>query len=162
MKNLKQKKGFLLAEETLKIILAIIAIGFLAYLLFSLYQANKGAEELDLAKESLNFLFQQINDKKTSVDIYNPDGWYINSWQNSYETGFLFWKSTASGKPLSCSNLGWNSCICICEENNPDSCDSDGTCLENTGNFVFDNVIVIKNPPVKLVIDYSNKKIFKE
>ncbi|KKK68866.1 hypothetical protein LCGC14_2939740, partial [marine sediment metagenome] len=32
-----KKKGFLLAEETLKMILAVIAIGFLAFFLTSLY-----------------------------------------------------------------------------------------------------------------------------
>ena len=35
------KKGFLLAEETLKIVLAVIAIGLLAFLLFSFIITGK-------------------------------------------------------------------------------------------------------------------------
>ena len=98
------KKGFLLAEETLKIILAVIAIGFLAYFLFSLYNTNKTAKELELAEESLDFLVQEINAQRAEVDIYNPNGWIISSW--------------SSGQlPQTCSNLGWNSCICICKNN---------------------------------------------
>ena len=47
IKKLKNKKGFLLAEETLKIILAVIAIGFLAYLLFSIYKSGSDSKNLE-------------------------------------------------------------------------------------------------------------------
>ena len=43
------KKGFLLAEETLKIILAVIAIGFLAYLLVSIYFNYRENKDLEMA-----------------------------------------------------------------------------------------------------------------
>jgi len=55
------KRGFLLGEETLKIIIAIIAISFLVYLLFSLYSANRTSKDLELAKSSLNHLIEEIN-----------------------------------------------------------------------------------------------------
>jgi hypothetical protein len=145
------KKGFLLAEETLKIILAVIAIGFLAYFLFSLYNANKTAKDLELAEDSLDFLFQEINVQRTGVDIYNPKGWIISSW--------------SSGQlPQSCPNLGWNSCICICK-NNPfrsselNECNIKGTCLENLQEFEIGPPIQIKDPPITLSIDHQNKII---
>jgi len=163
------KKGFLLAEETLKIILAVIAIGFLAYLLFSLYNANKTAKDLELAKESLDFLVQEINAQRAEVEIYNPKGWVILSWPNTYITGFrLFginiFVETKEGIPQSCLNLGWSSCICICKKATPDGCDSKGICLDNPQKFEIDSPIRIKDPPITLLIDYDNdnKKISKK
>ena len=143
------KKGFLLAEETLKIILAVIAIGFLAFLLFSLYNANKEGKDLELAKESLNHLIQEINAERTEVQIYNPKGWEIYSWPNN----------NIQAIPLSCSNLGWSNCICICSKSTLNRCDSKGTCLEGPLGFSFKDNIKIKDPPITLSIDYSNKII---
>ncbi|MBU2503437.1 MAG: hypothetical protein KJ879_00060 [Nanoarchaeota archaeon] len=102
---IKNKKGFLLAEETLKIIVAVIAIGFLAYLLFSIYGANQDAKNLELAKASLDSLETAINTQQTEVMIYNPKGWWIASWPYSDEGTTLM--------PNSCSNLGWENCLCI-------------------------------------------------
>ena len=147
------KKGFLLAEETLKIILAVIAIGFLAFLLFSLYNANKTAKDLELAEESLDFLVQEINAQRAEVEIYNPKGWIISSWP----LGQL---------PQSCSNLGWDNCMCICKNNilrssELNECNIAGACLENPQKFEIDSPIKIKDPPVTLQIDYDNKIISK-
>jgi hypothetical protein len=166
------KKGFLLAEETLKIILAVIAIGFLAFLLFSLYNANKTAKDLELAKESLDFLIQEINAQRAEAEIYNPKGWIILSWPYG-----------VSGEiPLSCSNLAWSNCICIADDISAVSrtmskipfiaserekllkkSDKKGTCLENPQKFEIDSPIKIKDPPITLLIDYDNdnKKISK-
>jgi len=155
------KKGFLLAEETLKIILAVIAISFLAYFLFSLYNTNKTAKDLELAKESLNHLIQEINAERTEVQIYNPKGWEIYSWPNTYARGILFWKTTEEGISQSCLNLGWSSCICICKKATPDKCDSKGICLDNPQGFSFEDSIKIKNPPITLLIDSQNKIITK-
>jgi hypothetical protein len=150
-----KKRGFLLAEETLKIILAVIAIGFLVYLLFSLYNANKASEELELAKASLNHLAEEINSEKAQVEIYNPEGWFIISWPSAGEI------------PLSCSNLGWQNCICICDEGHitkyfkseAESCDATGACLENAYKLDLTEKTKIKEPPITLDIDYENKEI---
>ncbi len=148
------KRGFLLAEETLKIILAVIAIGFLAYLLFSIYSARKEARDLELAKESLEYLVQEINLGATEVDIYNPANswWYLVSWPISGE------------KPLYCENIGWEKCLCICkfsvaQETTPSKfsslCDDVGVCMENSAyvNNDGDFYIQIKNPPLTLKIN---------
>ena len=74
------KKGFLLAEETLKIVIAVISIGLLAFLLFSLYNNGKNAKDLEFAKESIDFLVQGINAESTLIDVYNPKGWNIGTY----------------------------------------------------------------------------------
>lgn len=154
------KKGFLLGEETLKIMLAVICIGFLAFLLFSIYGARNDAVNLEFAKESLNFLSQEINAEKISVEIYNPKGWNIGVWPHDVETGLPMFKKTESQYPKFCSNLGWEECICICEENNDKSCNNNGICVNNEKNLkINEGNIEIKNPPITLNIDYLNNKI---
>ena len=155
------KKGFLLAEETLKIILAVIAIGFLAYLLFSIYNTNKDSTNLELARASMESLSRTLNEEKSSAEIYNPRKWIICSWPNVYLSGSLFSKKTEVGMPNFCSNLDWSSCLCICKKETPDSCDKDGICIENLKSLSLDNNIKIENPPVMLSIDYDNKKILR-
>lgn len=153
------KKAFLLGEETLKIIIAIIAISFLVYLLFSLYMVSKTSKDLEFAEASLNYLIEQINSLKEGeirdVGIYNPQKWVVSSWPDN---GLL---------PRECSNAEWENCICIC--NRPGgsvhtfiaACETKGTCLES--DFVVEgktwNGIEIEEPPLILTIDYENKII---
>ncbi len=163
IKKLKyEKRGFLLAEETLKIILAVIAIGFLAYLLFSIYKSNKDSKELEFAKESVDFLIQALNSGQKEVELFNPKGWIVYSWPNKYTKGIILFKEEKTGIPKSCENLGWRSCICICKDANPESCDSDGICRENKNNFLINAPIEIKNPPINLLINQENKEILKK
>jgi len=154
---MKGKKGFLLVSETLKIIIAVICIGFLIYFLVHLYSSNKESKGLEFAKESLRNLISEINAQSLEVSIYNPKDWIIVSWPNEFTTGALLWKKTEEGVPKSCSNLGWDNCICICPKNKPDKCDEKGTCMESE--FIIDDSIEIKNPPITLRIDYDNNKI---
>jgi len=154
------KKGFLLAEETLKIIIAVVCISFLAYLLFSVYMKNKTGEKLEFAKASLDYLVKEMSARNPEVVIYNPEGWSLSSWP--YE----------NQRPDSCINLGWEACICICEEpiinsnkNYLDNCNAESVCFNNPENFkvMFNgnsqNPIDIENPPIKLTIDYNSKII---
>lgn len=149
------KRGFLLGEETLKIIIAIIAISFLIYLLFSLYSANRTSKDLELAKSSLNHLIEEINAESNVTEIYNPKNWVVSSWPDN------------GNLPRECSNAGWDNCLCIC--NRPggsvrtflSACETKGTCLEN--DFVVEhagiNAIEIVKLPLILTIDYENKII---
>jgi hypothetical protein len=161
---MKNKKGFLLGEETLKIVIAVICLIFLVFLLAKLYYNYNKDEDLELAKASLEHLIDEINAGSESVEIYNPSsspyfpgGWILIS--------FPF---EDSGWPKSCSNSGWKNCLCICNEapnTIKDSgfavdCDNKGICLEN--DFIIQNKkIKIENPPLTLNIDYENKKITK-
>lgn len=145
------KKGFLLAEETLKLIIAVIAIGFLVYLLTSLYFSAKTSQKLEQAEETLQFIMSETNAGKTNVDIYNPKGWWLISWPGSIDA-----------LPKECSNLGLNSCICLCEKNNAKSCDENGICINNKGFLIEGDSIKIENPPITLNIKYETKKISLE
>ncbi|MBU2615761.1 MAG: hypothetical protein KKC19_01520 [Nanoarchaeota archaeon] len=157
------KRGFLLAEETLKMILALISIGILAFLLFSIYGSREDAKDLELATESLNYLVQEIEVGATQVEIYNPEGWWLISWP--YE----------EKRPEACSNLGWENCLCFIDKSydsfGPDgySEDSDdGVCLETSLRVlvVSDSEeqvpIKIVNPPLVLSIDRSEAIILRK
>lgn len=120
------RKGFLLGEETIKIIIAIICLVALVYFLISLYMANKD-KDLELAKASLEKLVNDANAGKTETEIYNPKGWGIVS----------FLSSQKEDLPEFCKNKGWNNCICIC--NFPGrsvktfltACNTKGVCQES-------------------------------
>jgi len=154
---MRNNKGFLLVSETLKIIIAVICIGFLIYFLVHLYFTNQEPKNLEFAKDSLTHLVEGINAKSPEIEIYNPKGWVIVSWPSEFITGKFLWKKTNEGIPKSCSNLGWNNCICICPINNPDKCDEKGTCMESE--FTADDVLKKEGIPLVLTVDYENKKI---
>ena len=149
------KKGFLLAEETLKIIIALIAIGLLAYLLASLYFSSKTSSELEQAKASLPFILNATIDGKASIDVYNPKSWWISYWPRTI-------KGSDSQIPKSCTNLGLQSCICICKKDTSDQCDSSGVCGDNSGFLIQGGSIQIKDPPITLDINKDDKVISKK
>ncbi len=152
----KSRKGFFLAEETLKIVLAVIVIIFLIYFLVSLYFSSKDAENKKFAESSVKYLIEQINLKTAEVQIYNPKGWIITAWRNGEEM------------PLSCSNLGWKNCVCFCEKyfdyfglskNTPiEDCNKENYCLDyNKEIFIKENSIEINNSLITLNINYGDK-----
>ena len=155
------KHGFLLAEETLKLIISVIAIGFLAYFLVSLYFSARTSQELEQAKETLPFLMNETIAGRTSADIYNPKGWLLGSWPHVVEKGILFFKEREMQLPKTCSNLGLTSCICLCEKDSAESCDNDGICLNNEGFLIEGSSIKIENPPLNINIDQTNKILKK-
>ena len=151
------KRGFLLAEETLKIILAVISIGFLIYFLSALYFANQNSKDLEQAKASLNFLVKEINSGSEEVQIYNPSssakfpgGWILISFP--LDENIL---------PDKCNN---KECICICDkvsytitdEGLAKDCDNSGVCSKSDFE-IKDKKINLENPPINLQI--NNKKI---
>lgn len=150
------KRGFLLGEETLKIIIALICIVFLIYLLSALYFNYRDNKDLEMAKASLEHLIKEINAGSTEVEIYNPDGWYVSSW-------------AGDDKPDSCSTLGWDNCICICEDlvrykvniDIATECDKKGTCLESDFS-IEDGTIKIEKPPLLLLINHEEKIVTRK
>lgn len=151
---MKNKRGFLLAEETLKIVIALIGISFLIYLLVSLYMTNKTSKKLELAKATLEHLVEEIDSGASEVEIYNPEGWVVSSW--SFEKIL----------PRACSNVGWENCLCICESpwvdtggNFLDNCDdtSKSVCSDNSKKMIVvvgvnQQPIHIRDPPLILKI----------
>jgi len=166
-KRLKSKRGFLLAEQTVKIIIALIGILILVFLLVSLYyskiKADKQAKAFNTltGNERIEDNLKQVEEGKVNparLQIFEPAGWYI----------FLF---TGEGiKPNSC--VGEN-CICICadvwafniidpfsneRERQTEECDEDGACLiiNNLENRE-DQIEIIRD--MYLLIKKENNKI---
>ena len=156
------RRGFLLAETTLKIVIAVICIGFLVYFLASLYYNNQNEKDLELAKASLEHLIDEIGVGSSEVEIYNPKGWVLSFWPyDTIKSRIVYDKEIKGDIPKSCFNVGWENCLCICDDAinfEGADCDNLGTCLES--DFVVENKkIKIENPPIVLQIDKENKKI---
>ena len=129
------KKGFLLGEEAIKIILAVVVIGFLIYFIAALYFGNLNQQKLEQAKAtisesesgSLRAVIDRVRISGASENylLTTPKGWNL----------FAF---TSAKKPNLC--VGEN-CLCICDEVSFDSifgivkdrqiseCDDNGACL---------------------------------
>lgn len=154
----------MLAEETLKIIIAVICIVFLAYLLISLYMKGQGDKELEMARTSLEHLVNEINAGATEVQIYNPEDWWISSWPSAIsQQGQVF-------MPTSCSNFGWQNCLCISKEgffnrvfsisstsHLQQNIDERGVCFETNSKISLEPSTYIKvNSPMALEINYGS------
>lgn len=166
---MKNKKGFLLAEETLKIIIAVVCIGFLIYFLVALYFNSKDSQELELAKASLKHLSDSINSNAQEVEIYNPKGWILASWPHKTLKGFIgFRKEVSNDIPKSCSNLGWTSCICMCGSTailnlEGSDCDKKGTCMQSDFKVdATDSQIKLDKLPITIQINSDKKTIKKK
>ena len=138
----KNKRGFLLAEETLKIILAVIGIGFLVYLLGALYFNNVQENNIKHARDVLKDADENLEDtirivergngsmENGSAEIFtfnNPAGWSM----------FSFIPEIDKNIPNPCAN---KNCVCVCnsrliKEDNILSkgqareCGEEGSCL---------------------------------
>lgn len=127
------KKGFLLAEETMKIILGLIAIGFLVFLLTSVYFSFKSSDKLELAKASLDHIISEINAGNTRVEIFNPEKYWLLS-------------NDVKGE------------LCICKDNEYLSCAEEGICEKS--DFTLNEPFEINKPPVTIELNQDEKSIF--
>ncbi len=171
--NSMNERGFLLGEETIKIIIAVICIVGLIALVVGVYNNFSRNKEMEYAKASLDNLMNQINIQNTEVDIYNPNNWFISSFPQKDSGG-------NSILPKSCSSVGWKSCLCIYKLSNAlklnvaESVEKEGVCrqsdFEVVGTIYPTSTVIggispslsgiyINNPPLALSIDYSAKKI---
>jgi len=120
---IKGKRGFLLGEETLKIIIAVICIIFLVYLLASLYYNSSARKEIVLAKASVKHILDEINSGQTEIQVYNPEDWKI---------------------------LNFKGQLCICKD--IDECDPDDTCVESDI-IVANSIKIEKPLPITLILN---------
>ena len=121
---MKNKKGFLLTEETLKIVIAVIGLTILIYFLVALFYSNIGQEKQRQAAstvEGISDVISVLDLGQREVYLLQPKGWTMFSFVGE-ET-----------KPNSC--FGEN-CICICDEvwvdifdNQIKKCAKKGACL---------------------------------
>jgi len=142
------KKGFFLAEETVKIIISIIVILFLAGFLFAIYYNYKIDSELENAKKSLQEFEKQTNAGATSFLINGLKNWQLLSYSKTQgELSVKF-----------CSVLGWEECVCICRPGFLDivaTCEKKVFCIQSS--LKINNFIELKDP-AKLKIENGEVK----
>jgi hypothetical protein len=100
----KNKKAEILAEQTLKIIIAVMALLLLLYLLFALYSSFSQKKNFKNAEATLENLDKRmvdarLNKEKQYYILKEPDGWRLIG----YKSGV---------KPEEC----FDNCICLCED----------------------------------------------
>ena len=155
------KHGFILGEEALKLVIAAISIAILIYFLVSGFFSYQYSQELKQAKASLNLLMDEVLAGKTTVNIFNPKGWWIESWSGDREESLSGSRILIYEAPKSCASLNSDSCICFCKEQDKAASCYNGACLADEG-FFIDEPIQILNPPITLEIDQINKNISKQ
>ena len=141
------KKGFLLGEETLKVVLAVIGIGFLVFFLMSLYYSFNRNKDLELAESSLNYLIEQIELESEEAEIYNPDKWILAS----YNRGDM---------PELYLGRDWENCICICEKDCSKTQNTEMVCVESE--YSISPASIEIDSPLNLEINPINKVITKK
>ncbi len=158
-KVFSNKRGFLLAEETLKIIIAVIAIILLIGFLTTLYMSFKSGQEEKQAQATVEKLKQAIDSQQESFTIYNPAGWFIDSWNVKMDA-----------VPNICRLNGWENCICMTDlsfyqrSTTENLLKESKICLEVSQkvNFLSDDApgsIQIRPVPVGLSIEKLNDEI---
>ncbi len=159
MKVRKGKKGFLLAEETLKMIVALICIIFLVYIIMAIYNASTIDKKMEAAKGDIGKIREissSLNEGESqSQDIPDPSGWHIYTF-------------VGQEKPNSCLNTN---CVCVCKKSlvefitsQTKKCDSDGACLpmKNLASSTIDLKIRGASNLLFINIKNQNGRIFVE
>ena len=156
--NMKNKKGFLLGEETLKVVIAVICIAFLVYLLVAIYFSLTGEQKLKEAESTINNLVApeigRVNSEGEpnlqGILLPNPAEWFIFSYIGE------------EPKPNSCIE---QNCLCICERVALDffnwqikKCDDKGVCI-NVDNLAKFEMIKIEKAGVQISIEKINEQI---
>ena len=153
------KRGFLLADETLKIVVAVICIVFLVYILVAVYNANTSDKKIKDARDVLSRIdniTSLIKEGETeSQDIDNPSGWHLYSF-------------VEQERPDACLNTN---CLCICQKpliellkSTAKKCNEDGACLVLPNLAASKIDLKIRDPDNLLFINIKkqNGKIFVE
>lgn len=100
---MKDRKGFLLAEYTLKAVVAGISLLLLVFLFISIYSSFMDKKKLEQAGNTLNGLYEKMIIVKNSENTENfvllePRGWKLLGYSKN--------------KPEICNK----NCICLCED----------------------------------------------
>lgn len=129
----KSKKGMLLAEETLKMVIAVIVVGILVYFLASLYFSGDNVE-IERAEGTMGRIENATasGGETSRINGAQPVGWYLFSF-------------VEGAKPNQCAG---QSCVCVCDssgiisntfQDDPQAkqCSEEGACsiVEGLENF---------------------------
>jgi len=154
----KNHKGFFLASETLKIIIALICISFLIYFLSSLYFSkinNEKQKQASFTLEEISKIIENVNETGENINAINPIGWYLFSFVEDKKPNFCHGEN----------------CLCICDkvweyggvfgERQIKECDKNGACLVvlNLESFEKIEITKLKEGSTNLNIKKLNNKI---
>lgn len=145
------KRGMLLAEETLKMIISVIGIAFLIALVVLIYFNTIEDKRTVQAESLLNGpnglgaeieLMKQSDEKRIEFSLNNAIGWTLFSFSEI-------------GQPNSC---GGQKCVCICDDvvdffdRQLKNCDEEGSCLVIENLKTFDPIEITSEPFVKIIV----------
>ena len=97
---IRNNHGEILVNETLKIILSVIAIGFLVFFLTSLYSAKVHNKDFIAATNTIERIDLVANAGGGEIDALTPAGWSLFSF-------------VRRDRPNSCAE---KSCLCLCDD----------------------------------------------
>lgn len=140
------KRGFLLGEFTLKVLIAILCILILMFLLYKIYATFTGQAYLDQANSTVSKIVEEINYAYLNPSIggnyimTSPKGWVLEYYSGNEQ------------KPKLCNG----DCLCVCEKvgwigNQVSKCDSNGKCAKVDLKISGLKEIVI-DKPVQIII----------
>ena len=105
---MKDKKA-ILKEETLKLLIAVIALILLVYLAVQLYGIFIAKPEIEKARSTFDALsskIQALDNGAVEYTVTNPEGWYIVAYNKE-----LVDKDETRAMPEKCEE---KDCLCIC------------------------------------------------
>lgn len=153
---LKNKKGMLLASETLKMVLSVISIGLLVFLLYSLYYAGTDKQDEKAAEATLEKAKEIFSEVKTnsnfsgSIESATPSGWAFFSFVGEEK------------KPNQC--VGAN-CFCVCDsvwdvfDRQIKECSEDGKCIVVNELVKFEEIKIEKGGRTSISIEKTKEGI---
>ena len=144
------RRGFLLGEETIKIILAVICLAGLIVFVIYIYNGYAGNQDSQNAGATLNHIVSDIKGGVTQEQIYNPQNWVLISFPSQ--------STDPKNFPQVCTLNKWKTCLCICSDVN--SCSNKGSCVQNDFS-VQEGFIKFEKLPMSLSISQQSKTISK-
>lgn len=152
----------MLIKEVIGLVISIICIIFLAALIISLWKSNQDKNKLEIVQGQLENLVEQIDAGSGQIEIQNLYGWSISSFPQKIGKKTII--------PNYCSNLGWTSCLCICEFKSflfvgltdfDKDCDKNGICFSNEYTVMGDTTanIAITNNLISVLVNQTKKTI---
>ena len=160
IKKIKNKKGMLLAEETLKTVIAVIVIVFLVYFLVNLYfgklknDALKSSERLLISSDqSIKNIIGSLKEGESKSMALQEINWNLLSF-------------TEQEKPNACAG---KNCLCICDEvlwensenaRQTNECNKNGVCtiVSNLKNEKV-NIELQKDFAAEILISKQNNEV---
>jgi hypothetical protein len=155
------KRGFFLAEETMKIILAVICLGFLIFVLGKMYYSYATDKETQQAKDTLGRIEKEINSmnegEPRDIIVYSPASGFVKTW--------VLISFSGKEKPLFCSEKNWESCLCICEHlktsytSIKDRCNEDKVCVYFPAKTLSSQSVDLVNLPITILVKQDKNTI---